>query len=212
MLWRSLGAALKNNRVTITISLLCLIGFLLVALLRGSFAGINANVNAWAETIHTSFFTPTAMLVADGFETTSLLAFSLVMGAVLFLLKMKKNALLLVGAMAGNTVILEALKTFIYSPRPLNRLVLETDNSFPSGHVTSTVVLFGLLAFFAWQIWKNTRVKAVSGVLVAVLTLLVGFTRIYLNVHWFSDVIGAVFLGAFWLTFSMMLERALSES
>lgn len=207
-----MGAALKNNRVTITISLLCLIGFLLVALLRGSFAGINANVNAWAETIHTSFFTPTAMLVADGFETTSLLAFSLVMGAVLFLLKMKKNALLLVGAMAGNTVILEALKTFIYSPRPLNRLVLETDNSFPSGHVTSTVVLFGLLAFFAWQIWKNTRVKAVSGVLVAVLTLLVGFTRIYLNVHWFSDVIGAVFLGAFWLTFSMMLERALSES
>jgi len=186
-------------------SFVCLIGFLLVALLRGSFAGMNVNVNAWVATIHNDSFTSVAKLIADGFETTSLLALSLVIGVVLFLLKMRKNALLLVGAMTGNTVILEALKTFIYSPRPLNGLMLETDNSFPSGHATSTVVLFGLLAFFAWQIWKSTRIRVASSLLVAALALLVGFTRIYLNVHWLTDVLAGYFLGASWLTFCIAI-------
>jgi undecaprenyl-diphosphatase len=107
--------------------------------------------------------------------------------------------------MVGNTVILEVLKTLIYSPRPMNELVVETGNSFPSGHVTSTVVLFGLLTFFAWQTWKTPSVKAVTGALFVALISLVGFTRIYLNVHWLSDVIGGYFLGAFWITFCIVI-------
>jgi undecaprenyl-diphosphatase len=186
-------------------SFVCLIGFLLVALLRSCFAGIDANVNKWAATIHKDAFTSAAKLIADGFGTTSLFALSLVIGVTLFLLKKRKNALLLVVAMTGNTVILGALKMFVYSPRPLNELVLETDNSFPSGHTTSTVVLFGSLTFFAWQIWKSTRTKAVSSILVATLALLVGFSRIYLNVHWLTDVLGGYFLGTSWLTFCIAI-------
>jgi undecaprenyl-diphosphatase len=77
----------------------------------------------------------------------------------------------------------------------------EAGNSFPSGHVTSAVVLFGLLAFFAWQTWKSARIKVVSGSLVAVLVSFVGFTRIYLNVHWLTDVLAGYLLGTAWLTF-----------
>jgi undecaprenyl-diphosphatase len=120
-------------------------------------------------------------------------------------MKMRKNAVLLIGAMIGNTVILEVLKTVIYSPRPTNELVVEPGNSFPSGHVTSTVVLLGLLTFFAWQTWKTTSAKAVTSALFVALISLVGFTRIYLNVHWLSDVIGAYFLGAFWITFCILV-------
>jgi len=186
-------------------SFACSIVFLLIALLRGSFAGMDVNVNAWVATIRNDSFTSVAKLIAYGFETKSLLALSLVIGVVLFLLKMRKNALLLVGAMTGNTVILGALKTSIYSPRPLNGLMFETGNSFPSGHTTSTVVLFGLLAFFAWQIWKSARIKVASSLLVAALALLVGFTRIYLNVHWLTDVLAGYFLGASWLTFCIAI-------
>jgi undecaprenyl-diphosphatase len=189
----------------------CLIGFLLIALLRGIFTGVNASVNAWAATIHNDSFTSVAKMIADGFETASLLLLSLVIGVALFILKMRKNALLLVGAMTGNTVILKALKAFIYSPRPLNGLMIETGNSFPSGHVTSTVVLFGLLAFFIWQTWKSTRIKVASGLLVAALTLLVGFTRIYLNVHWFTDVLAGYFLGVSWLIFCITITPHLTN-
>lgn len=202
----------NNNRVTIVVSLACLIGFLLVALLRESFSGINSEVNSWVTTIQTSSFTLVAKLIAYGFDTTYLLAISLVIGAVLFYKKMRKNALLLVGAMVGDAVIIETLKTFIYSLRPLNRLVLETDNSFPSGHVTSTVVFLGLLAFFAWQTWNCKIVKAVSSVLLAAVALFVGFTRIYLNVHWLSDVLAGYLLGFFWLTFCIAITPYLKQA
>jgi undecaprenyl-diphosphatase len=204
-----LEASVGNNRVAISMCFVCLIGFLLVALLRGCLGGIDANVNRWAATIHQDAFTSVAKLIADGFEATSLFALSLVIGVTLFLLKRRKKALLLVLAMTGNTLILGALKMFVYSPRPLNGLMLETDSSFPSGHTTSTVVLFGLLAFFAWQIWKSTRAKAVSIILVASLSLLVGFSRIYLNVHWLTDVLGGYFLGALWLTFCIAIAQYL---
>jgi membrane-associated phospholipid phosphatase len=207
-----LKASSKNNRATILISLACLIGFLLLALLRGNFSGINREVNSWVTTIQTSSFTLVAKLIAGGFDTTPLLAISLVIGAVLFYKKMRKNALLLVGAMAGDAVIIETLKTFIYSLRPLNGLVLETDNSFPSGHVTSTVVLLGLLAFFAWQTWKCKLVKAASSVLLAAVALFVGFTRIYLNVHWLSDVLAGYLLGVFWLTFCIAITPYLKQA
>jgi undecaprenyl-diphosphatase len=182
-----------------------LIGFLLIALLRDNFAVVNTNVNTWATTIHNDFFTSIAKLIADVFETTSLLVLSLIIGAVLFLLKMRENALLLVGAMTGNAVILKVLKTLIYSPRPLNGLIPETGNSFPSGHVTSTVIFFGLLVFFAWKTLKSVRIKAISSLLAVALALFVGFTRIYLNVHWLTDVLAGYFLGAFWLTFCITI-------
>ncbi len=202
---------IRKKQATIAILLVCLIGFLLIALLRVNFAGINNEVNSWAATIHTNSFTVVAKLVADGFDTTPLLILSIIIGAALFLMKKRKNALLLVGAMIGNTVILEVLKTFIYSPRPTNELVVETGNSFPSGHVTSTVVLFGLLTFFAWQTWKTRSMKAVTSALFVTIVSLVGFTRIYLNVHWLSDVIGGYFLGAFWITFCIVITPYLVE-
>jgi undecaprenyl-diphosphatase len=206
-----LESSLRNNRVAIAMFFACLIGFLLIALLRGVFTEVNASINAWAATIQNDSFTLVAKLIADGFETVSLLLLSLVIGVVLFILKMRKNALLLVGAMTGNMVILKALKTFIYSPRPLNGLMIEAGNSFPSGHVTSTVVFFGLLVYFIQQTWRSTKIKVASSLIVAALTLLVGFTRIYLNVHWFTDVLAGYFLGVSWLIFCITITPHLTK-
>lgn len=126
-------------------------------------------------------------------------------GSVLFFMKKRKSGLLLFGAMVGNAFILEILKTFIYSSRPMNGVVLETGNSFPSGHVTSTVVLFGLFIFFSLQFFKNVLTKFAAISFFVIIIFFVGFTRIYLNVHWFSDVIGGYFLGVFWITFCIAM-------
>ena len=203
---RLMEEANEKKQVAIAILTFCLIGFLLIAVLRGAFSGINNEVNLWIVTIHNNIFTAVANLVADGFDTTVLLPLSLVIGATLFVVKKRKYALLLVGGMGGNAVMLLVLKTFIYSPRPLNGLIIETSNSFPSGHTTSTVVLFGLLTFFAWQTWKSTAIKITSSAIYLTFISLVGFTRLYLNVHWLTDVIGGYFLGAFWVTFCIILS------
>ncbi len=201
----------RNKRALLVVSLTCLVCFLLIALLRGSFEGINSEVNLWITTIHTGAVTAAAKLVADGFDTTPLLIVSFVVGVALFLLKMKRNALVLVGAMVVNAAVLEALKSFIYSPRPENGLVFDVGNSFPSGHVASTVVFFGLLAYFAWPVLKSTRVKVVLSFFVITVAFFVGFTRIYLNVHWLSDVLAGYFLGVFWLTFCIAITPYLAK-
>jgi undecaprenyl-diphosphatase len=105
--------------------------------------------------------------------------------------------------MGGDALLVTITKTLIQSPRPLNGLVYDTGFSFPSGHVTASVVFCGLLTYFAWQHWKSLRAKTVSGALATAMVSIVAFDRIYLNVHWFSDVLGACFFGLFWLTFAL---------
>jgi membrane-associated phospholipid phosphatase len=57
--------------------------------------------------------------------------------------------------------------------------------------------------------WDSAKIKALTAGLYVSITVVVGFDRIYLNVHWFSDIVGAFFLGAFWLTSSILLFNLL---
>jgi undecaprenyl-diphosphatase len=102
--------------------------------------------------------------------------------------------------MAGDAAIVTMIKTLVHSERPLNGIMQETGFSFPSGHVTSSIALFGLLTYFICQHWKSSNVKTLSSAFFVAIAILVGFDRLYLNVHWFSDVLGGCLLGIFWLT------------
>jgi membrane-associated phospholipid phosphatase len=188
------------------------VGFLLLAFSRSSFTSVNASVNSWAVTIQTEAFTAVAVVISIVFDTYTLLVFALAAAALLFYKNYRKQSVLFLGAMGGDALLVAASKALVYSPRPANELITETGNSFPSGHVTGSIVFFGLLTYFAWQIWRSSKVKASSGVFYAAITIVVGFDRIYLNVHWFSDVLGGCLLGTFWLTFSILIFQYLESS
>jgi len=110
--------------------------------------------------------------------------------------------------MAGDVLLVEFFKAIIASPRPLNGIIVETGYSFPSGHTTSSIVLFGILVYIVWRQWKNMKVKVLAVGLYVSEVGVVGFDRIYLNVHWFSDVLGALFLGAFWVAFCVWMFKS----
>jgi membrane-associated phospholipid phosphatase len=193
------------------VSLLALIGFLLLAFSRDSFASVNAGVNSWAATIQTDAFTGVAVVISVVFDTYSLLLLSLVASVLLFYKKYRKQGVIFLAAMAGDAVLVAASKALIYSPRPANELIAETGNSFPSGHVTGIIVFIGVLTYFAWQVWRSPKVKAASGTFYVAITMVVGFDRIYLNVHWFSDVLGGLMLGVFWLMFAILVFQYLES-
>ncbi len=198
--------------MVLLVSLLCLCGFLLVALFKSSFASVNADVNSWAASIQTSMITPVAVAISDAFDTEILLPISLVVSAALFYGGYRKYSPLLLGAMGGDAVILLIAKTLIQSPRPADALVYDSTYSFPSGEVTSCIVFFGLLAYLVWHLWNPSRAKLLSGLLLVVIVSVVSFDRIYLNVHWFTDVLGGSLLGTFLMTFSILVFQYLDAT
>jgi len=189
------------------VSLLALAGFLLVALLRSNLVEVDVTLNAWSASIQTGGFTIVAVAISNIFDTYLVIAISLLVAAALCVKNYKRYSVLLFCAVAGDVLIVAATKTLIASPRPISEILSQTGYSFPSGHVTGSIVFFGLLTYFAWQIWKSPIIKAVSSSLFLAVTCIVAFDRIYLNVHWLSDVIGASLLGAFWLTSVLLVFR-----
>lgn len=77
--------------------------------------------------------------------------------------------------------------------------------SFPSGHALMSVTFYGLLIYAVYHLWKNTTAKwSMIGFLVF-LILLIGFSRIYLRVHYTSDVLAGFAVGFLWLVLSLKL-------
>ena len=69
-------------------------------------------------------------------------------------------------------------------------------NSFPSGHMMRTVIVYGLLAFVIRRLSPSPRIRAAAVIAAIVIIVLMAFNRLYLDVHWESDVIGGLVLGA----------------
>ncbi|MGA2680606.1 MAG: phosphatase PAP2 family protein [Candidatus Bathyarchaeia archaeon] len=170
------------------------------------------SLNFWSALVNTGFFTLVAQTISVVFDTIALTILSLVLAVFLFVWHYRRYGLLLIGAMAGVTFLVELFKTIIKSPRPLNGIIAVSGYSFPSGHTTSSVVFFGVLTYFVWKNWDSPKVKALTAGLYVSITAIVGFDRIYLNVHWFSDIVGSIFLGAFWVTVCILLFKYLVSS
>ena len=200
----------SNLRALLVIALICLVCFLGVALSRGYFTTLNASVNQWAVGIQTGGLTQIATFIADRFDTTFLLAVTVPVFCLLVCMRQFNGGVLLAGAMGLDAVLLQVAKTVVISPRPLNSIVIESDYSFPSGHVTSTIVFFGTLTYLAWQN-RSRIVKACFGLLTPTLAIFVGFTRLYLNAHWLSDVLAAPFLAVFVIAASILILQQLTR-
>ena len=69
-------------------------------------------------------------------------------------------------------------------------------NSFPSGHMMRTVIVYGLLAFVIRRLSTSPRIRTLAVAGAVVIIVLMAFDRLYLDVHWESDVIGGLVLGA----------------
>jgi membrane-associated phospholipid phosphatase len=196
---------LQNRRVRLLVLLSVLVGFLLTIFLRDSFASIDRSGNYWAITIQNTAFTDVAVIISVVFDPNVLLALSLALSILFFRKNYRKCSLILLAGMVGTAISLLVSKMLVLSPRPPNGLITETGYSFPSGHITSGIVFFGLIAYFAWHIWNSSKTRRVSIMLSLITIALVGFDRIYLNVHWVSDVLGGFLLGTFWLLFSILV-------
>lgn len=125
-----------------------------------------------------------------------------VIGVVL--LAMRRQWLFIEGwiiALIGGEALNQFLKSLIQRPRPMHSAILSTQSwSFPSGHAMESLVEYGMVAYVVFVLVAWPRRWRVTVVLAAgVLILLIGSSRVYLGVHYFSDVLGGYAAGLIWL-------------
>jgi undecaprenyl-diphosphatase len=151
------------------------------------------------ESIHSHQLTVVMVLVTDlGTWGTALV--SLIAAAVFAVKKNLRLSALWIGAWIGAIALDQVLKLLIARPRPpLPHLVHVMNFSFPSGHALISMVVYGLGAY-SLSVWSYTRAyKPFFIVLWIILFTSIGFSRMYLEVHYFSDVIAGYAIGAAWL-------------
>ncbi len=98
------------------------------------------------------------------------------------------------------TLLNQILKFIVERPRPIeHRLIDESGYSFPSGHSMVSFAFYGFLAFLIYKNVKNIYLRYFLIVLLSLLVLAIGFSRIYLGVHYTSDVIAGFLMSLSYL-------------
>ena len=109
---------------------------------------------------------------------------------LMILLKEKKYKILIPLNLIIITIINILLKNFFVRPRPNElRLIEETGYSFPSGHAMVSTAFYGLLIYITYKNVKNKLLRNIICVVLALIIVLINLSRIYLGVHYASDVI-----------------------
>ena len=160
-------------------------------------------------TLENNLHTPTLNTLALGITKIGdpIESFFIILIFSIFLLikKEKKSFYILITSTALGGALMELIKVIVQRPRPISHLLFETDFSFPSGHATiGTVFLLASILLIAPLI-KKTLYKKLFIVITSILFLLIALSRIYLSVHFASDIIGGILLGSLMYLLSSLI-------
>lgn len=116
------------------------------------------------------------------------------------MIKEKKINISLAICLVLGVIINNAIKFIFARERPdINPLMIENTYSFPSGHSMMSMILYGYLIYLVYSYLKKIKYKWLIILVLSILIIGIGFTRIYLGVHYVSDVIGGFALGIAYL-------------
>lgn len=143
----------------------------------------------------------------------TLVFFTTVVAGYLWIEGKKRVILLLLVASLGGLLLSSALKHFISRPRPdvVPHLSYVYTSSFPSGHSMLSAVIYLTLGALLASVITRTRVKIYVLCVALLLTVLIGLSRIYLGVHYPTDVIAGWTAGLAWALFCWILARWLQQ-
>ena len=179
---------------------ICLIGFLALAedvfnkeIMKGDIIGYKI-VSTF---LISDFATPIAKFITNFGGAIFLIILTILL---LVVLKNKKVGLSICTNLVVVTILNQLLKRLLQRPRPTEfRIIEETGYSFPSGHSMVSMAFYGYLIYLIYRFVKNKYLKWISIVLLSLLICLIGISRIYLGVHYTSDVLGGFLISISYL-------------
>lgn len=151
---------------------------------------------AYGETVEN--MSPVLTLLMKGVTHLGDSAAIVVFCLILFVVSKTRRTMALPVSMAviSSAIFNIVLKHIFARSRPdILRLISETGYSFPSGHAMNNAALYTMLILLIWWYVKNTHLKITLSSICAALTILIGYSRVYLGVHYAGDVLGGWLFG-----------------
>lgn len=186
----------KKNIVTYISLLLFLI--LTILVFTNNFSYIDDKIESFILSIRNKNLTDTMNTITNIGSAYSLIVITILL---LFFLKNKKTCLLITLNLIFSFLSSQIVKFILQRERPINiGLVSTSGYSYPSGHSMVSMAYFGFMAYLIYKNISNTFLKIIFIMLFILLSIVIGFSRIYLGVHYFSDVLGGFLLSIFYLS------------
>ena len=179
---------------------ICLIGFLALAedvfhkeIMNGDIIGYKI-ISTF---LISDFATPIAKFITNFGGAIFIIVLTVLLIAVI---KNKKIGLSIFANLAIITILNQLLKRILQRPRPTEyRIIEESGYSFPSGHSMISMAFYGYLIYLIYKYVENKNVKWILISLLSVLICFIGISRIYLGVHYTSDVLGGFLISISYL-------------
>lgn len=187
----------QRKRWIILLILLCVFALFFINIKIGNIQKFDDIIYSFVLEIRNQVLTKILITITNMGGIVSVCSIALVLTMTMFLLKKKKFGIGISLNVLFSSVVYIFLKNIFQRPRPLieERMIEEVGYSFPSGHATNNMAFYG---FIIYLVYKNIKNRAIRNIIIATLSLwiiLIGFSRIYLRVHYPSDVVAGFCLG-----------------
>ena len=192
--------ARKNTRMIIVLVAALIFVWLLDEIAEGEIL----KLDTWAYQFFVEYLrSDTVTPIMEGFTSLSSVAVILVMALIVACFAPGKAPGRCVCAnIMGALVLNQVLKFIVQRPRPDGyRLAVETSYSFPSGHSMISMAFYGLLIWMVWKYERDNILRHIWCYLFMIIIAMVGISRIYLGVHYASDVLAGFCVSLIWLAF-----------
>lgn len=184
----------KQLTWALLISLLCAIGFGLIALLVSDkkIAQFDSTIIAAVQGLESPGLTSIMKFFTFIGSGTQVAIIALLVLFFLFkVLHHRRELILVIWVVLGSTILNEILKTVFHRARPtIHRIVDANGFSFPSGHSMAAFSLYGVIAFLLWRHLSTSLGRGLLILFSIFMIIMIGVSRIYLGVHYPSDVLG----------------------
>ena len=205
--WQFLLTAEFNNLLLLAIALLLLFFSVSVVFISNNRV-FDENVFAYISHYVTASLTHFFLFITFLGKHSFLIPAYLVLLAWFFFKRNKLFFIIVLVLSLSSLGLMLLLKNIIQRARPDNPLLeMVSGYSFPSGHALMSVVFYGVLIYIAWRFIQNLWLRWGIISLLLLLILLISFSRIYLRVHYATDVLAGLSVGFIWLIFSLWIIK-----
>ncbi|WP_219833965.1 phosphatase PAP2 family protein [Paenibacillus sp. R14(2021)] len=191
--------------------ILAIAGFegLSILVSRDDLKRFDASIIGMVQGLENDSLTHTAKFLSKIGTSSVVIPLLLIVSAVLFIvLKHRRELVLLIGGMLGSTLLNHLLKAIYKRARPdIHRIVEEQGFSYPSGHSMAAFTFYFLLTYLLWRHLPNRGWRAVLLLFSAGMIVSIGLSRIYLGVHYPSDILAGYWVSACWVALCIRLFR-----